>query len=78
MPNMSPSASSEEIWELLTCNCIISWFGFSDPQNGSVYAIQFSTESDEAWAHNIFLLSQLEDCESPARELLKAPQPFLQ
>ena len=32
----------------------------------------------QTWAHNIFLLSQLEDCEPPARELLKVPQSFLQ
>lgn len=32
MPNLSPSASSEEIWELLTCIRPISWFGFLNPQ----------------------------------------------
>lgn len=77
IPNMSPSARSEEIRKLQTCICTISWFGFLDPKNSSVYATRFSTESDRLWAHNIFILSHQETV-STQLELLEVPQSFLQ
>lgn len=51
MPNVSPPANIEKIWELLTCVGTNSSLGCLYPKDGLWYWIQFSSEPDEAQAH---------------------------